>query len=123
MKHYKQKASGNIEEVYEGFNGWAFLFGPIWFLVKGMVGMMFWVLIGNLLISSLFGLIGGLIFWIIIGGTANSSYEQYLIKRGYSILKPKKKKREKKWDCDYCKKDFYTKVECEKHEKTCRKKK
>ncbi|MBU2577156.1 MAG: DUF2628 domain-containing protein [Nanoarchaeota archaeon] len=88
---YKQKASGYIEEVGIGFNGWAFFFGPLWFLVKGMIGMMLLVFIGNLLIASFFGWIGSILFCIIIGATANRTHEDHLIKKGYSILKPKRK--------------------------------
>ncbi len=127
MKIYEQKASGYTEEVKEGFNGWAFLFGPFWFLVKGMVGKAILTFIVALIIYWIFDIVGVLIFWIIIGDLANRQYQDYLVKKGYSVVKHKDTKQSKEenekeleWECDFCGKNFKTKKEAEKHEKNCK---
>jgi len=127
MKTYKQKASGYTEEVGEGFNGWAFLFGPLWYLFKGMIGRAILVFFGVLLLSLVFSWFGVIIAWIIVGATANRSYEDYLVKKGYSVTKSKKEEEpeedndeELKWKCDFCNKKFKTKKEAEEHEKKCK---
>jgi len=126
MKIYKQKASGYTEEVGEGFNGWAFLFGPLWFLFKGMIGFAILSLIGAFFAYAIFNIIGALIFWIIVGSIANKRYEDYLIGKGYSVVHKKQKEEddeeELKWQCDFCGKKFKTKKGAEEHEKKCKKK-
>jgi hypothetical protein len=131
MKLYKQKASGYTEEVGEGFNGWAFLFGPLWYLFKGMIGRAILVFFGVLLLSLVLSWFGAIVGWIIVGATANRSYEDYLIKKGYSVVHKKQKEEEPeeddeeeelKWQCDFCGKKFRTKKEAEEHEKKCKKK-
>ena len=134
MKLYKQKSSGYIEEVGEGFNGWAFLFTSLWFLFKGMIGRAILVFFGIWILTAVFSWFGAIVGWIIIGATANRSYEDYLIKKGYSIMKQRSKKTEDdseddnkeeklKWLCDFCGRKFKTKKEAEKHEKHCKSKK
>lgn len=46
MKLYKQKESGRTEEIGEGFNGWAFLFGFLGYLFKGMIGRAILIFLG-----------------------------------------------------------------------------
>ena len=122
MKIYKQKASGYREEVEEGFNWWALLFGPFWFLFKGMVGKAILTFLGAMFTYLVFNSVGAIIFWIVMGVIANKQYEDYLIKKGYSVIKKEKlpKESEFKWQCDICGKKFKTKKEAEKHEKICK---
>jgi multidrug efflux pump subunit AcrB len=127
MRLYKQKASGYTEEVGEGFNGWAFLFGPLWYLFKGMIGRAILVFFGVLILSLVLSWFGAIIGWIVMGATANRSYEDYLIKKGYSIVNKREKEEELeedelKWECDFCSKKFKTKKEAEEHEKRCKSK-
>ena len=67
-----------------------------------------------------------------MGFTANRSYEDHLVSKGYHVVHSKQKKLERressedsswewKWECDFCKDRFRTKKEAEKHEKRCRK--
>lgn len=127
MKIYKQKASGYTAEVDEGFNGWTFLFGPLWYLYKGMIGRAILTFFGMFILVLVLNWIGGIIGWIVMGATANRSYEDYLISRGYTIVKPIKKTEENeselKWECEYCGKEFNIKKEAESHEKQCSKRK
>jgi predicted PurR-regulated permease PerM len=95
MKIYEQKASGRTEEVEEGFNILAFLFGPFWYLFKGMVLKAILIFIGVLILSNLLGWFGAILGWIIMGLTANKTYEDHLIKKSYSVKKRKKKKHNK----------------------------
>lgn len=92
MKLYKQKASGYTEEVQEGFNFWAFLFGSLWYLFKGMIGKAILSLVLLLAVFFIFGYLGVFIGWIIIGSFANRQYEDHLIKKGYHVIKPSPKK-------------------------------
>jgi len=99
MKIYTQKASGYTEEVDEGFNGWAFLFGALWYLYKRMIWQAIGVFVGIIILVVLFGWIGAIIGWFIIGFTANRTYESFLITKGYTsqnIRSHKKKFRKKK---------------------------
>ena len=114
MKLYEQKASGRTEEVGEGFNVFAFLFGPLWYLFKGMIGRAILVFFGVLLLTIVLNWFGAVIGWIIMGATANRTYENYLISKGYTIVKKgvkEEKKEEKKeakkepepeYYCEYC---------------------
>lgn len=96
MKVFEQKASGRTEEVSGDFNGWAFLFGPLWYLFKGMIGMAILVFFGVLILSMILGWFGAIIGWIIVGATANRTYENHLISKGYTIVKPQHEKTSKK---------------------------
>jgi len=132
MKIYKQQASGYTEEVSEGFNGWAFLFGPLWYLFKGMIGRAILVFIGLLLLTIPLSWFGAVIGWIIIGATANRSYEDYLVKKGYSVVSDNKGKEAKKevkkepepeYYCEYCDKKFKSEDALNKHYDSCEAKK
>lgn len=115
MKIYKQKASGYCEEVDEGFNWFAFLFGPLWYLFKGMIGLAILVFLGLFLLSLILGWFGAIIGWVIMGTTGNKSYEDHLISRGYSVIKNKTP-----WKCLYCKKEFGNKEKLDSHEERCK---
>jgi hypothetical protein len=90
MKFYKQKSSGKVSEVQEGFNFWAFLFSWLWFLYHGMIGRAIAIFFGLLIFYALLNWIGLLIGWIIIGFLANKQYEDYLLSKGYNLVKKKK---------------------------------
>ena len=96
MKIYTQKASGYTKEVDEGFNGWAFLFGALWYLYKRMIWQAIGAFVGVIILFVLFGWIGAIIGWIIMGFTANKTYESFLVSEGYSVknIRHKKKKIE-----------------------------
>jgi len=135
MKLYKQQASGYTEEINEGFNGWAFLFGPLWYLSKGMIGRAILVVIGVILLSIPLSWVGAVIGWLIVGATANRSYEDYLVKKGYSIVSHKENQEQKKEEkkeikkgevkhvCEYCDREFKSNEVLQKHHETCEEKK
>lgn len=127
MKLYKQKASGYTQEVGEGINFLAILLGPFWFLIHSMAGKFMWSAIIIGLGTIMIGWPGIVILWPVSAINANRQYENFLIKKGYSVVHNKKEKKKEinknfEWVCQYCKKEFETKEDAEKHEKNCVKK-
>jgi hypothetical protein len=120
MKIYEQKASGYVEEVKEGYNGWAFLFGPLWYLHVGMFGKAILLMFAALAISLFFSYVTIIIFWCYIGAVANRNYEDHLINKGYTVVRKKSNKNPNKWECENCEKRFATKKSTENHEKRCK---
>ncbi len=122
MKIYEQKASGYVEGVKEGYNGWAFILGPLWYLGVGMFGKAILLMIIALMIATFFSALGVILFWVYIGAVANRHYEDYLITKGYTVVQKKSnKKNSNKWECENCEKGFATKKLTENHEKRCKK--
>ncbi len=91
MKIYKQEASGRTQEVDEGFNGLAFLFGLFWYAYKGMWGLAFINFFVLIIINAFFGLVGAGVYWLLVSFIANGQYEDYLVSKGWHIQKGKKK--------------------------------
>jgi hypothetical protein len=68
-------ASGNQVEVYDGFSWPCFFLGPLWYAVKGMIGMFF---VSVLLAFCTFGLA-----WFVLPFFANRQYRDRLAGNGY----------------------------------------
>lgn len=113
--NYLQEASGRVEKVKVGFSWPAFLFGPIWWLYKGLFGRAILTMIGVIFAGLIFNETGALIFWLIIGIKANRVYEDYLISKGYT----RTYKKEYIYRCQYCQKAFNKKAEAKIHLKSC----
>jgi len=78
------QSTGDVREVYEGFNWLAFLFTPIWLFYHGLIGYaLFFVVIS---IVSLFAYgIPALIYSIVAGFQGNEWVYRDLIERGYIL--------------------------------------
>jgi hypothetical protein len=70
--------SGNQVDVYKGFSWPCFFFGPLWYAVKGMIGMFF---VSILLAFCTFG-----IAWFVLPFFANGQYRDRLAKDGYRLV-------------------------------------
>jgi|SRR5436190_14616999 len=69
--------------VKRGFSWPACLFGPFWFLAKGMgLWCIFWLLLVIVLGWVSFGVLG-ILAWLVAGFFANDNYRKHLLQQGY----------------------------------------
>lgn len=65
----------------DGFNWLVLLFGPVWYLLNGMIGQGLGWLLAAIIAGTIIPVVGAIIVWIIAGVKANGAKEQkYLIK-------------------------------------------
>lgn len=79
----KHPQTGHIVYVKTGFNWYAFLFGPFWYIFNDLVFQgLAWFAV-SAAATSLFSIVGLVLVWTIAGFTAYDAKYKQLLKKGY----------------------------------------
>lgn len=80
---YQNPKNGRMVKIKRGFNIFAFLFGPVWFIFNGLpLWGLLWLLIA-LIVGYPTLAIGSFITWVIAGYKANGLKEKRLRRKGW----------------------------------------
>lgn len=82
-KVFENPNNGHQVEIKDGFNWVILFFGPIWYLLNGMIGKGLGLLLLAIVLAPLTFGIGSIIVWIVAGKKGNKEKENLYLEKNY----------------------------------------